>query len=258
MRDFRRQEGNLRPIVNRPESGVTLIEILIAVTLLSLLSGGVLLAMRIGFNTMDKTDSRLVRNRRVTNARQIIENEIAGFISTRAEFEIQPGARQQVPFLQAEAASLRFVTSYSLDAAWRGRAQIAEIQVIPAERNAGFRLILNEIPYTGPFQAGQTILGIEQQPGMLPVTHFKPIEPSSRSFVLADRLAYCRFFYLEPRTEPPFQIWRQDWPNWQRWPQGIRIEMAPLDTFTTDLHVTTVTMPFNVNGAPNIHYSDQL
>ena len=51
---------------NNPESGVTLIEILIAVSLLSLLSVGMLMAMRLGFNTMDKTDSRLVRNRRVS------------------------------------------------------------------------------------------------------------------------------------------------------------------------------------------------
>ena len=123
-----------------PESGVTLIEILIAVTLLSLLSGGVLLAMRIGFNTMDKTGAKLVQNRRVTNARQIVENEITGFIGTHAEFELQPGVRQQIPFLQAEAASMRFVTSYSLENAWRGRPQIAEIEIIPGERNAGVRL----------------------------------------------------------------------------------------------------------------------
>ena len=51
-------------------AGVTLIEILIAVSLLSLLSVGVLWSMRIGFNTMDKTDARLIHNRRVSNCPQ--------------------------------------------------------------------------------------------------------------------------------------------------------------------------------------------
>ena len=71
---------------SHPEAGVTLIEILIAVSLLSLLSVGILLAMRIGFNTMDKVDSRLVSNRRVSYARRIIENEIAGYTYTMADW----------------------------------------------------------------------------------------------------------------------------------------------------------------------------
>ena len=53
----------------RSQSGVTLIEILVAVSLLSLLSVGMLTAMRLGFNTMDKVDAHLVANRRVVNSR---------------------------------------------------------------------------------------------------------------------------------------------------------------------------------------------
>ncbi len=41
------------------KSGVTLIEILIAISLLSLLSAGILVAMRLGLNTMDKTRTRV-------------------------------------------------------------------------------------------------------------------------------------------------------------------------------------------------------
>ena len=50
---------------------------------------------------------------------------------------------------------MRFVTSYSLQDAWRGRPQIAALQVIPGADGAGVRLIVNETPYTGPAQAGQ-------------------------------------------------------------------------------------------------------
>jgi hypothetical protein len=244
------------------EAGVTLIEILIAVSLLSLLSIGMLTAMRLGFSTMDKTDTRLVKNRRVSNTRGVIENEIDGFIYSVANYRPAPNEMRQVSFLQTEAQSMRFVTSYSLDEGWRGRLRIAEIQVMPGEKNEGVRLIVNETPYTGPDQAGQEILGIEQNPMGPPIIHFAPIVPGSQSFVLADRLAYCRFSWLEPVRDPPFQQWRPDWVQPQLLPLAVRIEMAPLglniDATPTDLHVSTVTVPFHVNRSPGgTDYADQ-
>src|SRR5689334_8061653 len=97
-----------------PESGMTLIEILIAVTLLSLLSVAVLVAMRMGFNTMDKTDAHLVHDRRVSNARRIIENEIEGYTYSLANFRPMPERTISVPFVEWTEREMRFVTSYSL------------------------------------------------------------------------------------------------------------------------------------------------
>ena len=238
-------------MTRNPQSGVTLIEILIAVSLLSLLSVGILMAMRIGFNTMEKTDAHLVQNRRVSNARKIVENEIAGFAFTRAEWRPKPELGQLVPFAQWEASSMRFVTAYSLQDAWRGRLQIAAFQVIPGDRGIGVRLIVNETPYTGPLQAGESVTGVDEKG-----VHFAQILPGPSSFVLADRLAYCRFTYLEPRFEPPFRQWRPDWILTAKLPLGIRIEMAPLDRGPSELHVTTVTVPLPVSRDTGSFYSD--
>lgn len=229
-----------------PRAGVTLIEILIAVTLLSMLSVGILMAMRIGFNTMEKTDLHLVQNRRVANSRRIIENEIAGFVFTQADWRPKPDAFVRVLFVQWEPQTMRFVTGYSLEDAWRGRPQIAELQVIPGEKNTGVRLILNETPYTGSAQAGQMISDIATDPKTgLATTRFLPVIPGGRSFVLADKLAYCRFSYLESLEVPPFRVWRADWVA-PRLPLGVRIEMAPLNSTPSELHVTTVTVPLTV------------
>ena len=243
---------------NTSQAGVTLIEILIAVSLLSLLSVGMLVAMRLGFTTMDKTDARLIRNRRVSNSRKIIENEINGFVPSDAWYRPKPEVTQQLPFLQTEPQSMRFVTTYSLEEGWRGRPRIAALQVIPGEKNEGVRLIVNETLYTGRVQAGLEIAGLETNNAGLQVIRFTPIVPGSQSFVLADRLAFCRFSYLEQRFEAPFQIWRPDWVQLQKLPLGIRIEMAPLDTASAELHVTTVTVPLNVNRIPGALYADQL
>ncbi len=104
---------------SKSQSGVTLIEILVAVSLLSLLTVGILVAMHLGLSTMEKTDSRLVRNRRVVNARKIIENEIDGFTYSTAVFRPAPEVQRIVPFHHAEPQRLRFVSSFSKEDAWR-------------------------------------------------------------------------------------------------------------------------------------------
>jgi prepilin-type N-terminal cleavage/methylation domain-containing protein len=239
------------------QAGLTLLEILIAISLLSLLSAGILVAMRLGLNTMDKTDTRLVENRRVANIRKIIENEIEGFISSRATYNPQPDVFQSLPFFQMEPASMRFVTAYSLQDAWRGRPQIAAMQVIPGENNEGVRLIVDETPYTGPLQAGRMIEFVGTDPvSGFPAMRFAPIAPGPHSFVLADRLAFCRFSYLEQRPIPPFQVWRPDWVRPQQLPLGIRIEMAPLNAKANGLQVSTVTVPVNVTRVPGTNYVD--
>lgn len=231
-------------------AGVTLIEILIAITLLSLLATGVLVAMRLGFGTMEKTDAYLSENRRVVNARRIVESEINGFILTSAYFYPQPTAYVAVPFLQAEPQSMRFVTTYSLNEGLRGRPQIAEMQVISGEKGEGVRLILNETPYTGPVQAGLRVSGLEPDPSGRTLAHYQLIQAGTGSFVLADRLAYCRFSYLELQLQAPFQLWRPAWTLQEKLPLGVRIEMAPLDGSGTRLHVTSVTVPLRVDRNP--------
>ena len=237
---------------SNPRAGVTLIEILIAVSLLSLLSVGVLIAMRIGFNTMAKVDSRLVGDRRVSYARRIVESEIAGFTYTQARWQPRPESFQLIPFQQWEAQTMRFVTSYSLEDAWRGSQRIAAFQVIPGADGKGVRLIVNEWPYTGPAQAGQMVEAIDPDG----TVRFAPVVAGPQSFVLADKLAYCRFAYLQPLFNPPFQLWRPDWVQKQVLPLGIRIEMAPLDDTPSDLHVSTVTVALHVNLTPGTTYVD--
>ena len=64
----------------RRDAGVTLMEVLIAVTLLSLLSTGMLLAIRIGLSALGKTNEKLMYNRRVAGAQRILEQELQGMI----------------------------------------------------------------------------------------------------------------------------------------------------------------------------------
>ena len=235
-----------------PESGMTLIEILVAVTLLSLLSVAVLVAMRMGFNTMDKTDAHLVHDRRVSNARRIIANEIEGYIWSLANFRPAPDRILNIPFAEWTAREMRFVTSYSLADAWRGRPQIAVMQVIHGENNRGVRLVVNETLYTGPDQAGSAVTDITDG-----IPSFAPVPAGAHSFVLADQLAYCRFEYLEPQAFPTSPLWRPDWRRTGLTPLGVRILMAPLENKPAESEIANVTVPMNVTRDPNAQYADQ-
>ena len=97
---------------------MTLIEVLISITLLSLLMTGMLWAIRIGVNSLGRANQRLLANRRITGAQKILEQQIGGLMPVAA---IQAG---DVPlkflFFQGEPQSMRFVSSYSLQEASRG------------------------------------------------------------------------------------------------------------------------------------------
>jgi hypothetical protein len=89
------------------------------------------------------------------------------------------------------------------------------------------------------------------------LTHYLPPRTSEHSFVLADKLAYCRFSYLQhPVTDitlPPLWLPKL---GYQGWPQAVRVEMAPLEGDPSLLQPTSMTVPLRVYRAPEIPYGD--
>jgi general secretion pathway protein J len=236
---------------------VTLIEVLIAVTLLALLSVAMLTAMRVSVSALGKADAKLMENRRVAGAQRIIEQELEGFMPTNAVCGAAPGgARSTLPFFQGEPAAMRFVSTFSLQQGWRGRPQILELAVIAGDQGRGVRLIVNEIPYN-PDAAGTLCMGRMSDPvTQLSMPRFRPIESGPSSYVLADKLEFCRFVYLGPGLPPRnVESWRPYWAL-PRWPVAVRIEMGPEAVDSSRLQPTTVTVPLHVSRLPEILYVD--
>ncbi|MFB3828783.1 MAG: type II secretion system protein J [Bryobacteraceae bacterium] len=241
--------------------GVTLMEVLIAVSLLSLLSVGMLMAMRVGLNALGRANERLMENRRVASVERILESQIAALMPVMAQCLVnEQGGRMRMPFFQGEPRAMRFVSSYSLEEAWRGRAQILEYLVIPGENGRGVRLVVNEIPYANPYITGLLCLGRTPDPATgTAIPRFRPIEAGPRSFVLADRLAECRFLYLGPPPPgAPSQapdMWRSLW-ILDNWPAAVRVEMVPLEEDAARLRPVTLTVPVRIRRSPEIAYGD--
>jgi hypothetical protein len=229
-------------------AGITLMELLIAVTLFSLLSFGMLYAFRVGLTTYSRTQTKLMDNRRVAGAQRILEQELQGMIPVVARCGAGPeGGGAKTPFFQGESAAMRLVSTFSLQEASRGIAQILEIFVAPAEDGRGVRLLLNELPYAGPRAAGTLCTA----PG-----HYLPVASSPRSFVLADRLAYCRFSYLSiPLDEVPKPLWTPIFEG-KTWPRAVRIEMAPIEPDPSRLQPITITALIRVHRSLDVEYGD--
>ena len=190
-------------MTQKRNAGMTLMELLVAMTLLSLLAVGMLFAFRIGLSAMNTTGNRLISNRRVLGVEKIIEAQIAGFIPAKADCRPGPEAPpQRLPFFQGEPQTMRFVSTYSLQEAARGYPRILEFQVTPGENGQGVRLIVNEHLYSGPLSTGRFCGGMRGTTVL-----FFPVQIGPASFVLADKLAHCRFLYREERELPLGPIW---------------------------------------------------
>jgi general secretion pathway protein J len=240
----------MRP--RRSQAGITLLEVVVAVSLLSLLMAGVMTSLRMGLSALDRTNTRLMANRRVAGAQQALEQQLEGFMPVVALYspspDIQPSTK--LPFFQGEPQSMRFVSSYSLQEAARGLPRILEFQVIPGDDGKGVRLVVNEQPYTGPRSAGFFALGPSAD-GF----RFRPIEIGTRSFVLADRLAFCRFSFQEKRPSTTEVAWTNQWVL-PLLPAAIRVEMGPLDDDIARLRPISVIAQIHVNRTPIFDYDD--
>jgi hypothetical protein len=237
---------------------MTLMEVMIAVSLLSVLSVAMMLAMRLGMSALTKVDERLMDNRRVAGAQRIVEQELEGMIPATAPCSGQGGNfdSPKVALFSGQQSWLTLVSGFSLQGAWRGKPQVLQIFAAPSDEG-GIRLLVNEIPYTGP-SSGQLCMGSESD-GETAWLRGRFPQPTIRegTFVLADRLRSARFQYLRrpEKVEEP-GMWIEQWTR-ADWPAGIRIVMEPMNPNPARLQPVTVTAPVYFYRTMGTQYDDQ-
>lgn len=218
--------------------GMTLMEVLIAVTLVALLSTGMLFALRAGIGSVQSINRHVQTVRKASSAQRILEQQFAGLMPVVAI--CRAGATQDsaaaAMFFDGEPNVMRFVSAYSLEEAGRGHPQILELFAIPAADGNGVRLVVNETPYSSPLSAG-IMCGVQSSEalGGASMIVFPPPQSSPRSFVLADRLARVSFVYQELSPGDPYEQWLPRWTRLDALPSAVRIEMVPLAADPTGL-----------------------
>jgi prepilin-type N-terminal cleavage/methylation domain-containing protein len=227
-RDRRRGAG-FRPAFSR---GFTLVEMMIAVTLVAAIITGLLMAMRIGITAYEKVNRRLEDNRRVMGLDQALHRQFGGMMPVTGYCGAEG---PKVSAFIGDAASVRFVSSFSLAEGARGYPRVVEYVAAP-DPHGGVRLMMNERIYSGPYSVAPACVN----------NIFPPVQVTPQSVEMAGKLAYCRFTYRAPLPDSPMAA---EWaPIWQRpdLPRAVRVEMMPLEPNPSHLPMLTLNVPVHV------------
>ena len=229
-------------VAGNRSAGLTLIEVLVAISLLSLLSVSILMALRVGAGAWERTNTNLMLDRRIATANAIFHAELEGIFPGWAEFD-DPATRTPhvFVFFQGQPASMRFLTSYSLSNGPRGGLRLIELLVTDGPR--GKRVLLNEQGYGDPKAAGRLVTGvIDDRSGRGARFSFAPIVPQPASFIIADELQNCSFSYLTEKVRNEPQRWAAVWLDPYRLPTAVGIQLTPRQD-SARLQPVAVTVP---------------
>lgn len=227
----------------RRSAGFTLIEMIIAVTLVAAIVTGLLMSMRTGLAAYQKVNARLDDNRRAMGLDQALHRQLGGMMPVTMQC---PGGPRTAAFI-GDPASLRFVSSSSLAEGARGYPRVVEYTAVP-DSQGGERLMMNERIYAGP----SSLLPLCAAQGLAPVA----VTP--QSVELAGKMAFIRFGYRKPIPDSPMGgDWMPAWQGVPDLPRAVRIEMMPLASDPAHLPMLTVNVPVHLNRLLLFPYVDQ-
>lgn len=192
--------------IERPrQAGFTLVELLVVMTLSSLVMLGLSGAMRGIAQAEGRVDQRFSRNENLAITVSFLRNAL-GIVSGR----------------RAEALSISGKPGVMFEGQ---RNAVAWVGIMPARDGAGgrhfFRLSLEQIAGSTSGASG-TALVIRFAP-FLSDTAF-PNWPASESRVLASQVQSMTIDYLDTTVSPA--VWRADWVQEDRLPSQIRLQLV--------------------------------
>jgi prepilin-type N-terminal cleavage/methylation domain-containing protein len=229
----------------RLRRGFTLIEVMVSITLLSVLTVGFFMALRVGLNALERSSARMDDNRRVVGVQRLLRRQLAGIMPALGWC----GTGISAPIFSGTPNTMRLVTSESLAGAGRGYPQLLEYLIVPSNLPGSWRLIVNETPYAGP----GTLAPLCLDSGGLYQLVLRPPVPRPTSFILADHLAAARFSYLYDNPLIVAHQWRPAWPIADAptpgfsLPAAVRIEMNSVPTEPAHLRLSSMTLRIRVN-----------
>jgi general secretion pathway protein J len=205
-------------------AGITLIELLVAITLLGFVSLGLLFAMRVGIGAWQRGDARLAADRGVVTAGDLISAQLAGAQARNVGW----GPREQrVAFLLFDGAGdrLQFLTRYSVASRERGGSYLAEYWFEHNARNE-CRLLYNEYPFRNDNDATAVVEQLVPDRGGQMVVQYRSPHAGPNTRILYSGLHDCAFEYLiQPDDRPAF--WGKFWPgDPRRLPRAVAVRFV--------------------------------
>lgn len=225
----------------RKRAGFTLIELMIAITLVSAIVAGMLAALRGGLLTLERVGTRIQQSRSNLGLDQMIRRQIGGILPAMGDCAIDAAQAVRAPLFRGNSAAMLLVTSYSMTEGARGYPRMVEYRVLP-NNDGTSRLVVDEMLFPSPAAS----LNFCSQPSLL-----RPLQPAPRSMVLAPRLAAARIVYRE--VNPATRLGGEWLPEWSapNLPFAIRIDLQLAGG------ATSITVPLHVTRDPREAYADR-
>ncbi len=235
----------MRPLSKR---GVTLIELLVAISLMGMISLALLFSMRIGSGAWRRGNARMAANRGVIAAGDLISAQLADVQARRVKWG-PDDSPTFFAYFDGAPERLRLLTSYSLALRSRGGVWLAEYFFV--KEGDGCALRYYERQYDTDRDIASTVRGAGFDPfaNRMSVL-FNSDPPASSGRTLYTGLRDCRFEYLiEPQDAPAY--WGKYWITNDRYlPRSVAVRVegpeqggiAPVATVAT-LHLNEVLQP---------------
>ncbi|GEM_PF-3692430 len=208
----------------RSQRGVTLVELLAAITLLGFVSLALLFAMRIGVNAWQHGDRRMAADRSVVAAADLISAQLG---DARAHNVGWGPLERRVSFLLFDGAAdrLQFITHNSVAARERGGWWLAEYWFEHDARN-NCRLLYNEYPFQSDADAAAVVDQVGPGANGLLAVQYRAPRISANTRVLYTGIHDCAFEYLiEPQDQPVY--WGKFWPGDNyKLPRAVAVRFA--------------------------------
>ena len=186
--------------------GFTLLELLVSMTIVSLLATTVLFGWRIAAGAWGKADRFIEDQRRAAATQTLLEQQMAGMAP------YAPWLSKGMPdvFFQGDGKTARFLSRYSLENRARSGLYRIEYQILRSSDGTE-QLAMNEIAQSNPDDAGALLTGTEKTADGGTFLHFAPVGQSRTTRVLLDGLKDVSFEYYRPAGPSNPAGWVSTW-----------------------------------------------
>ena len=213
-----------RPL--RQCSGFTLMELLVSMTVLSLLVTTILFSWRIAAGAWQKASTHLERSRTVLAVNHLLQEQMASMVP----YHVVTSTGIQSLFFQGEGQVARFLSRYSMAGRMNSGLYRIEYQIVDGPDGTK-QLLMNE--YTVRSREELASLMTPPDPSLATqLFRFAPFQRTPQTFMLIEGLKECRFEYYKPPLLPDPGSWVSRWTSIQAdLPQGMAIRIvAPADS----------------------------
>jgi prepilin-type N-terminal cleavage/methylation domain-containing protein len=207
----------------RGESGLTLLELIIAITISGLVALAVTVSLRIGVRAWEKSQGMVLELRRQANAADLLPAQLGGGVMRMVEVELF-NRRQKMPFFFGDEARLVFLSTYSAAQHGRGGMVVADY-FAEQQPDRTWKLWLDEQPALDDEGLARWVAGSDTTGEGGEQLRLKPFD-TGRAMLLFQGLAECRFEYLRETSATP--EWVAPWSLLTNpyVPSAIRLQLA--------------------------------